>query len=134
MGKINITIKGIGIDLIEIKRIEKALQKWDKLLEKKILTPKEIGEIEYRKIRTRKLSFIAGRFAAKEAIFKSLGIAPRWQEVDILPGERGEPLVTLDGETLKLSQNKGIKKILVSISHTRSFALAQAIALGDLLT
>ncbi|MCD6319022.1 holo-ACP synthase [Candidatus Aerophobetes bacterium] len=128
-------IKGIGVDLIEIERIEKALQKWDELLEKKILTPREIEEIEYRRIRRRrKLSFIAGRFAAKEAIFKSLGIAPRWQEVDVLPGEKGAPLVTLHRETLKLSQNKGIKKMLVSISHTRNLALAQAIALGDSLT
>lgn len=125
-------IKGIGIDLIEIERIEKALQKWDELLERKILTSREIEEGEIR--RKGKLSFIAGRFAAKEAIFKSLGIAPRWCEVEILPGKRGIPVVTLYQKTLKLSQDKGIKKILVSISHTRSFALAQAIALGDSLT
>jgi len=125
-------IKGVGIDLIEIERIERALRKWDGLFERKILTSKEIEE---RKIRRKgKLSFIAGRFAAKEAIFKSLGIAPRWYEVEILPGKRGVPMVTLYQKTLKLSQDKGIKKILVSISHTRSFALAQAIALRDSLT
>jgi len=125
-------IKGIGIDLTEIKRIKKALQKREKLLEKKILTLKEIEELKIR--RGKKLSFIAGRFAAKEAIFKSLGIAPRWQEVEILPEEKGAPLVTLYREVLKLSQDKGIKKILVSISHTGSFALAQAVALGNPLT
>lgn len=125
-------IKGIGIDLIEIKRIKNALQKWGELLEKRILTP---GEIEYRRIkRKEKLSFIAGRFAAKEAIFKSLGVVPRWQEVEVLSGKTGAPLVILHKETLQLSQNKNIKKILVSISHTRNLALAQAIALGKSLS
>ena len=125
-------IKGIGIDLIEIKRLKNALQKRGELLEKKILTA---GEIEYQKIkRKEKLSFVAGRFAAKEAIFKSLGMAPRWQEVEVLSEKTGAPSVTLHKETLKLSRNKKIKKILVSISHTRNLALAQAIALGDSLT
>jgi len=119
-------IKGVGIDLVEIQRVKKALKRWGHTLEKRILTPEEIRVGKKRK---EGAVFLAGRFAAKEAIFKSLGINPRWQEVLVLTEERGRPVVNLSREILKQTKEKGVKKILVSISHSKKYAIAQAIAL-----
>jgi holo-[acyl-carrier protein] synthase len=119
-------IKGVGIDLIEIQRVKKALKKWDHTLEKRILTPEEIRLGEKKK---GKAVFLAGRFAAKEAIFKSLGINPRWQEVLVLTEEKGQPVVNFSRRILKQIREKGVRKVLVSISHSKKYAIAQAIAL-----
>jgi len=120
-------VKGVGIDLVEIDRIKKALDRWGSLLERRILTPVEIELKE----RTKDMAtFLAGRFAAKEAVFKSLGISPCWHYVSILRGERGEPKVSLSGKILEYTEKKNIKKILVSISHSKRYAIAQAITLG----
>lgn len=116
----------MGIDLIEIERIRKALKKWGYNLERHILTPEEI---ELAKNKKEIITFLAGRFAAKEAIFKSLGVNPRWQEVLILPQGKGKPVVNLSGNLLNQVNKKGISKVLVSISHSKDYAIAQAIAL-----
>ena len=119
-------IRGVGIDIVEIKRIKKMLHKWGKALEKHILTQEEIKVGEKRQ---EKAIFLAGRIAAKEAIFKSLGVSPRWQEVQILPDEDGVPLVTFSSKFYRELQSKGVNKVVVSISHSKSFAIAQALAL-----
>lgn len=119
-------IKGVGIDIVEIERIKKMIQKWGETLEKHILTPEEI---KIGKKRREKTIFLAGRIAAKEAIFKSLGVNPRWQEVQILPSEGGVPLAIFSSKFYEELQSKGVNKVLVSISHSKSFAIAQALAL-----
>ena len=119
-------VEGIGIDLIEIDRIEKALKKWGSNLEKRILTS---SEIRVKKNLSQRAVFLAGRFAAKEAIFKSLQINPCWRKVLVLTGEKGEPVVSLSPDISK-KIGKNIKKVLVSISHCKNYASAQAIAIG----
>lgn len=119
-------IEGIGVDLVEIDRVRVALERWGNKLEERILASPEIG-VE-RNFRQRTV-FLAGRFAAKEAIFKSLGIGPCWHKVFVLRGKKGEPVVTLSPDIFKKIE-KNVKEILVSISHCKSYALAQAIAVG----
>lgn len=119
-------VEGVGVDLVEIDRVGVALQRWGENLEKRILASQEIRRGGKLKQRT---FFLAGRFAAKEAIFKSLGINPRWHEVLVLTGKKGEPVVVLSPNIFKKIE-KNVKKIVVSISHCKKYALAQAIAVG----
>jgi len=76
----------------------------------------------------------AARFAAKEAVLKAL--APSgvrtlvWQEIEILTGERGEPLVRLHGATGRLAGERGVGAVRVSLSHTPGVAAAFAVAIA----
>ncbi|MBE0478491.1 holo-ACP synthase [Candidatus Aerophobetes bacterium] len=120
------TIEGVGVDMVEIDRIKAALQKWGDNLEKRILASQELRVV---KDFNQKAVFLAGRFAAKEAIFKALEINPDWHEVLVLTGKKGEPVVILSSKILKRIERK-VKKVLVSISHCKSYALAQAMVIG----
>lgn len=113
-------MKGIGCDIIEIERIEKALKELPKRFLEKILTPLE------REICTTPQK-VAGRFAAKEAVVKALGLGfgkeISFQEIEILNDDRGKPYATLKGKGKKLLENG---KILISISHNKTSAIAIA--------
>lgn len=118
-------IKGIGIDIVEIKRIEKAL-KTTPLLER-FFTKAEALELTGKLIHVH----AAGKFAAKEAVVKALGTGFsgfKWTDVEIIKAPSGKPSVKLKGRALDTARKKGIDKIHVSISHSREYAAAQAIA------
>ncbi len=105
-----------GVDIVSVARIEKALSRFGEGFVHRILTPKEATL--YRKRKDKPL-FLAGRFAAKEAIYKAAGIPDlTWQRVNVLP-ERRQPVVWIDGIRRE--------DIRVSISHEREFAIALAI-------
>lgn len=127
-------IYGVGVDIIRIKRIEDALERWGERMTKRILSrseEKEMGRIEGRSAR---VLFLAGRFAAKEAVLKAIGIGHqggvRWEDVSILPDKLGKPEVHLSGKTLDLARERGIKRVVVSITHDGDYAMAFAIATG----
>ncbi|WP_054741804.1 holo-ACP synthase [Cellulosilyticum ruminicola] len=122
-------IVGIGTDIIEIKRIEKAVTKTPSFFNK-IFTEKERA---YFKTKNNRAETIAGVFAAKEAVSKALGtgfrsFAPR--DIEITPDKLGKPQVCLLGCAKKLGQQIGIQRILVSISHCQTYAVAYALAEG----
>ncbi|MBM7614264.1 holo-ACP synthase [Alkaliphilus hydrothermalis] len=122
-------IKGIGIDMIEIERIKEAMEKNSKFIER-FFTSDEIGIFEEKNFRP---STIAGFFAAKEAVVKSLGTGFRhmkWKDVEIYQDPLGKPYVKLHNNGAKIAYDIGIEDILISISHSRFNAVAQAIALG----
>lgn len=122
-------IKGTGIDIIEIERINKAVK--NVKFVKRIFTKKEI---EYFKSINNNIYTIAGRFAAKEAVVKTLGTGLRgfkWIDIEIDRDELGKPIVTLYEKASEISNEKGITKIELSISHCRQYAVAQAIGIGD---
>lgn len=121
-------IEGIGIDIIRIRRIDKALERWGKQFEEKVFTDKEI-ESSYRLRKKAKLAYLAGRFAAKEAIFKSVGGGISWQDIEILAKENGQPYLANNKKTKKALNKKNIRKVLISISHDNDYAIAQAMAL-----
>jgi holo-[acyl-carrier protein] synthase len=107
-------IVGLGIDLVEISRIEEAMEN-PRFLER-ILTVKER---EY----CITPFHVAGRWAAKEAVAKAVGLALSWQEVEVLPDELGVPkaLVTsVHFDPIRF-------RVHVSITHERSHAAAVAI-------
>lgn len=116
---------GIGIDIIEIDRIEKALLKQDRFLEK-LFTK---YEITYYQEKGQKAETIAGIFAAKEAVSKVLGKGVSgytWQDIEIKHDSNGKPEVFLYKGAYALAEELCIKKILVSISHCKMYAVANA--------
>jgi len=122
-------IIGTGIDIIEIDRIKRILNKYPGFL-KRIFAREEIKYFNNRKM---SIATVAGGFAAKEAVVKALGTGVRqfgWKEVRILRDELGKPVVIIKGKAKLVTQNAGIREVLVSISHSRRYAVAQAIAVG----
>lgn len=113
-------IKGIGIDIVELNRIETAIHK-HKNFPKRILTPKE-QTIFSELSPTRQTEFLAGRFAAKEAFAKAIGTgigkSLSWQDVEIIPDKNGKPQITL---------KKTVGTIHISISHSKQYAVANVI-------
>lgn len=121
-------ILGIGLDIIETARVEKALQ--NPVFLKKVYTA---GEQEYLAKRKGNAQSAAGIFAAKEAVSKALGtgFGPiSLQEVEIVWDENGKPSVKLTGRALKKLQEMGGKQVLVSITHIKDLAAAQAVIDG----
>lgn len=127
-------IYGVGVDIIRIKRIEDALERWGERMTKRVLSSSEEKEMEGIKGRSVRVLFLAGRFAAKEAVLKAIGIGHqggvRWEDVSILPDKLGKPEVHLSGKALDLAREKGIKGVVVSITHDGDYAMAFAIATG----
>jgi holo-[acyl-carrier protein] synthase len=111
-------IIGTGIDIIEIDRIEKAVARWGDAFLNYIFTQ---AEIDYAKQFKYPVRHYAGRFAAKEAIFKAMG-EPHlgWHDVTILNDQHGKPVCHYDTQKYK-------HRLLISISHGRDYAVASAI-------
>ena len=116
---------GLGIDIIEIERIENAIKKNSKFLEK-LFTE---YEIKYYIKKGEKAETIAGLFAAKEAVAKVLGTGISgfaWTDIEISHTTSGQPIVILNGEAKKIAKKKSINNILISISHCKTYAVANA--------
>jgi holo-[acyl-carrier protein] synthase len=122
-------ILGIGLDLIETARIKRLLDKPRFI--KKVYTP---GEQAYLEKRKGNALTAAGIFAAKEAVSKALGtgFGPiSLQEIEITWNHRGKPSVILTGKALKRLEEMGGSQVLVSITHIKELAAAQAVIDGD---
>ena len=113
-------IHGIGIDAVELWRMEKIIKEKPKLITR-ILTPAELKRFEQLPFK-RQVEFLGGRFACKEAFSKAWGTgigAVTFQDIEILTNERGAPIVT------KSPFEAGA--VFVSITHTQEMAFAQII-------
>ena len=126
------SILGHGIDLIECRRIAKVYENHGERFLNRVLTPAE--QVRARQYRD-PITFIAGRWAAKEAILKMIGTGWRgqisWTDMEILPDELGRPVVTLAGETGRRAAQMGVQRVLLSITHTEHTAGASAIGVGE---
>lgn len=125
-------IVSVGVDLIEVPRIQRALEdpKIGRRFRGRVFTD---GEIQYcENKRSGKYLSYAGRFAAKEAVMKALGKGwgsrVSWLDIEILPALGGKPEVSLRQETSAFAQELGIKRISLSITHTERYAMAYVIA------
>jgi holo-[acyl-carrier protein] synthase len=111
-------IIGTGIDIIEVDRIQKAVERWGDGFLKHVFTPPEIEYAQKFKFPYR---LYAGRFAAKEAIFKAMGNPDlSWQDITIINDTRGKPVCYYNNIDFK-------DRLLISISHSRDYAVASAI-------
>lgn len=115
----------VGIDLIDIDRIVGVLDRFPDRFRHRVLTDAE------RRYVGRRPERIAGRWAAKEAISKVLGLGVRgvgWREIEILPNRAGAPQVALHGRAARRAEAMGLAEVTVSISHERRMAVAVAVA------
>ena len=120
---------GLGVDLIEVGRIKKALDRWGERFVKRVFT------VEEKRHSMRKAfpeQSFAARFAAKEAVLKALGTGLSggigWTEVEIVNNRNGKPEVKLGK---KITERTGEKKVLISLSHTKEFAVAFAVSMEE---
>lgn len=122
-------LMGVGTDIIEIKRITKACA--NKRFIKRIYT---LAEREYCLARKNPYPCLAGRFAAKEAVLKALGTGLagcRFIDVEVLPSGAGKaPIVALYGGAKQAALAKGISRVMVSVSHDQTKAIAFAVAVA----
>ncbi len=124
-------IIGCGIDLVKIERIEKIIKKWGNNFIFRIFTPLERDYCEKKK--DNKFQSYAGKFAAKEALLKALGLGLReanWKEIEIKNDELGQPIMGTSGKLKNIASTKGVSKYFISISHTKEYAVAQVILEG----
>lgn len=123
-------IRGIGIDVVEVRRIEQALARWGDSFVARIFTPDEDERARHPRARSMRL---AARFAAKEAVMKALGLGWRtmaWREIEIRNDSLGRPSVVLRGGAARAAAQRGVGSIHVTLSHTHGLALASALALA----
>ena len=116
----------IGVDIVEIERVELAIKRWGERFLSRIYT-----ETELRTCRDR-LSSLAARFAAKEAVMKVLGtggIGIGWREIEILTGDDGKPSVKLYGQALNKAEELNLKEVSVSLSDSKQHTVAVAIGI-----
>ena len=117
-----------GVDILEIPRIQGALDRHGERFLERVFTPAEITQCKGRADR------LAVLFAAKEAISKALGtgIGPvSWCEMEILHLPSGEPTVVLHGRARQLAERMGLTSWSVSLSHSRDNAVAVVVAAGE---
>ena len=121
---------GHGTDLVDVERIREILGRQGHRFLQRLYTPGEramAGEAP-------SVRFLAGRFAAKEAILKALGTGwiagLSWTDIDVGRLPSGKPTVLLSGGCRKLAEDLGVVQLDVSITHTSEHAAATAIAIG----
>lgn len=116
----------IGVDIVEIERVESAIKRGGERFLTRVYTETELEICQDR------LPSLATRFAAKEAVMKVLGaggIRIAWREIEILTGDDGRPLVRLYGQALNKAAELGLKEVSVSLSDSKQYAIAVALAI-----
>ena len=111
----------VGVDVIEIERVEAALARFGERFLRRVYTAEEAAFCRGR------VHELAARFAAKEAVMKALGTGAKgvaWREIEVLPNHRGKPLVYLYGRAKARAERIGLEGLDVSMSHSREYAVA----------
>lgn len=118
-------VVGIGVDLVDVARFERALDRTPRLRER-LFTPDERSTDG----RDRPSRSLAGRFAAKEALIKALGDswAMGWHDMVVVGDERGKPSMRLLGAAERAAAELGVRRVHVSMSHDAGMAIAVVVA------
>jgi holo-[acyl-carrier protein] synthase len=124
-----VEIIGLGVDICEIARMERALTRHPTMRER-VFTPEERT---YCDSKARPAESYAGRFAAREAVIKALGgyRGKRWQDISVTRAPSGAPAVRLEGDAKVRADELGIDRVLITFTHERTNAVAFAIAVID---
>lgn len=117
-----------GVDLIELERIARVLQRHRSRFLERVFTPDELAEVGQN------VASLAVRFAAKEATAKALGTGigdVGWKEIEILRGPARQPRLLLHGKAAILAEQLNLETWSLSLSHDQSYAIALVVALGS---
>ena len=118
----------IGVDIIEIARVQRVLERHPERFLERVYTPEEVAFCRGR------IAELAARFAAKEAVMKALGTGARglaWREIEVLPNRRGKPLIYLHGRAKERGEAIGFRAADVSLTHSHEFAIAVVAGASD---
>jgi len=123
---VGVEIAGLGVDICEIARMGRALERHPTLRER-VFTPEEIA---YCDSRARPAESYAGRFAAREAVIKALGGYRErgWRDISVTRAPTGAPAIRLEGNAKRRADVLGVTSVLISFTHERSSAVAFAVA------
>ncbi|MEK7950269.1 holo-ACP synthase [Luteolibacter sp. Y139] len=123
---------GIGIDVVEVERIESSMAEFGERFATKIFTA---AERAYCDSQRRPAIHYAARFAAKEAVAKAFGTGIGkelgWLDMEIVRKDSGEPGLVLSGMGKAYAEGKGIAEVKISLTHAHHYAAANAVALGE---
>jgi holo-[acyl-carrier protein] synthase len=123
-------IFGTGVDIVEIARMRDAIGKWGDSFLSRIFTPREIS---YSNSRRFSHQHFAARFAAKEAVIKAFGEPNKhpinWTDIEVLNDREGKPVIEFHNGALMLKKKKRVGDVIISLSHSKEHAIANAILL-----
>jgi holo-[acyl-carrier protein] synthase len=127
-----VTVRGIGIDVVQISRMREVISRWEERFLSRIFTE---GEIAYCRARRDPVPHFAARFAAKEAGLKALGtglrLGIRWRELEVVR-ERGQaPTLVLSGRSREIGAARGGDHMLLALTHDGDYAVAQAMLVAS---
>jgi holo-[acyl-carrier protein] synthase len=124
-----VEILGLGVDICEIARMERALTR-HATMRGRVFTPEEIA---YCDAKARPAESFAGRFAAREAVIKALGgyRARGWQDISVTRHPSGAPQIALGGNAKRRADLLGVDRVLITLTHEKTNAVAFAIAVAD---
>jgi holo-[acyl-carrier protein] synthase len=121
-------IRAVGVDLVEVDRVQAAAARWGDRFLRRVYTP---AEVDYCMNRGERYRSLAARFAAKEAAMKALGTGwrggVRWTDIEVVRRPGSAPEIALHGRCRELG---GHGRWMVSLSHTREHAIAVVIVEG----
>ena len=127
------SIIGTGVDLVENERMRSMLEKWGATFKDRVFLP---SEQEYCESKATPCHHYAGRFAVKEAVTKAFGtgVGPHigWLDIEVVKNlETGEPSVRVVGKGREFARERGVERIMISLSHTRDYTVAQALLVAE---
>jgi holo-[acyl-carrier protein] synthase len=121
-------IYGIGVDIVEISRMEKVIERWGERFLRRVFTE---GEIAFCQKKGRPAARFALRFAAKEAFAKALGSGFRdglgFRQIEVKRDSNGRPILGLHGRGKKMCEGRGIAKSHLSLSDDGRYAIAMVV-------
>ena len=118
-------IVGSGIDLAEVARIRRSVERYGRRFIERIYTP---GEIAYVERKANRFERYAARFAAKEAGMKAIGTGwrrgVRWRDFEVANLPTGRPTLRLHGRAAEVARELGVRNISLSLTHTSETGMA----------
>ena len=125
-------VKSHGIDMVDCSRLQEMIDRHGEKFLKRVFTA---AELKYCVGKKREIEHLAGRFAAKEAVLKVLGTGwgsgINWTDIEIRNAPSGQPSVHLSGRCLEIADKQDLARVLTSISHINTHAIASAIGVEE---
>ena len=125
------SVVGIGVDLVDVERIQHSIDRFGERFVERVFTEGEIAYCQSMKFPAR---HFAARFAAKEAVSKAFGTgigkAMGWRDIDVHKKESGEPFLVLHRGADTLARDRGVTSALITLSHTDDHAIAMIVVEG----
>jgi holo-[acyl-carrier protein] synthase len=118
----------VGVDIIELERIARVVERWGDRFLRRIYTEQELAYCRGR------IPQLAARFAAKEAVMKALGTGVRgvgWRDVEVVRRRGGAPTIALHSRAERRAEAIGVTELAMSISHSRNYAVVSVVGVRD---